>query len=325
MSVATLADRELLVIVGNGASEIAWMDGRDEGVTASEVHAIASGSRKTWRRILDDKLNGSTFKGNKATRRGHERESYILAEARILDGVVTLAASGALFGNHDNPLHRATPDGLGIHAQLGEFGAEVKSHHADWVDTGIPADHYDQMQWGIHVTGLDWWLYAWEVDGTDGIQHHWVARDDKRIAQLVAQADAFIAWRKAGAPEIDDIPDEVDDALAEYARGLELEAEGKRLKSAARKQIDEFAAAQASAPGDPLRRNGSRAQLFFEPKPDTIELDEEAWATAEPETYAEVVAARERIAAQCTAARALYARTKPTAPTFRVTANGGAA
>ena len=49
MSVVTLADRELLVIVENGASEIAWMDGRDEGVTASEIHAIASGSRtRLW-------------------------------------------------------------------------------------------------------------------------------------------------------------------------------------------------------------------------------------------------------------------------------------
>lgn len=47
MTVVTLADRELLVIVEDGAPELAWLDGRDEGVTASEVHAIASGSRKT--------------------------------------------------------------------------------------------------------------------------------------------------------------------------------------------------------------------------------------------------------------------------------------
>lgn len=325
MTVATLADRELLVIVEDGASELVWMDARDEGVTASEIHDIAAGSRKTWRRILDAKLNGSTFKGNAATKRGHERESYILAEARILEGVVTLASSGALFGSHHNALHRATPDGLGIHAQLGEFGAEVKSHHADWTFDDIPADHFDQMQWGMHVTGLDWWLYAWEVDGQPGIQHHWVARDDKRITQLIAQADAFIEWRAAGAPEIDDIPDDVDDALADYARGLALEAEGKRLKAAARSAIDEFAAAQTSAPGDPLRRNGSRAQLFFEPKPDTLTLDEDAWAAAEPGTYAEWVAARAAAAAQEAAALALYTRAKPTAPTFRVTANGGAA
>ena len=74
----TLADRELLVIVENGASEQEWHDGRDEGVTASEIHAIASGSMKTRRRILDAKLNGSTFKGNAHTARGHEREQAIL-------------------------------------------------------------------------------------------------------------------------------------------------------------------------------------------------------------------------------------------------------
>lgn len=235
---------------------------------------------------------------------------------------MTLASSGALFGNREQPLHRATPDGLGIHAGLGEFGVEAKSHHADWDSSDIPVDHADQMQWGMHVTGLSWWLYVWEVDGVLGIQNRWVPRDDTRIGQLVAQADAFIAWRAAGAPEIDDIPDDVDDALADYARGLALEAQGKTLKTEARKRIDEFTAVEESAPGAPLRRNGSRAQLFFEPKPATVELDEDAWAEAEPESYAEWYAARERVAEQRVAAVAVYGRSKPSAPTFRVTANG---
>lgn len=324
MSALTLADRELLVIVENGASEEEWQDGRADGVTASEIHAIASGSRKTWRRLLDDKLNGSTFKGNAHTKRGHARESYILAEARILDGVVTLAGNGALIGCPENPLHRATPDGFGIHAQLGEFGAEVKNHHEGWDSDEIPAAHLDQIQWGMHVAGLSWWLYAWAVEGVDGIQHHWVARDDKRIAQLGAQADAFLEWRAAGAPEIDDIPDDVDDALAEYARGLALEAEGKKLKAAARAAIDDFAAAQPASAGDPLRRTGSRAQLFFEPKPDAVVLDEDAWAAAEPETHAEWRRMQTAIAETSAAATKLYRTTRPVAPTFRVTANGAA-
>lgn len=324
MSPLTVADRELLVIVENGAPEEEWHDGRDEGVTASEIHDIAAGSRKTWRRILDGKLNGSTFKGNAATQRGHAREPYILAEARILDGVVTLGGNGALIGNHDHPLHRATPDGFGIHEQLGEFGAEVKSHHAEWENAGIPADHMDQMQWGMHVTGLSWWLYAWEIEGVDGIRHEWVPRDDQRISQLAAQADAFLEWRAAGAPEIDDIPDDVDDALADYARGLALEADGKRLKTAARAAIDAFATAQASEPGYPVRRTGSRAQLFFEPKPDVVILDEDAWATAEPETHAEWKRMQTAIVETADVAIKLYRTTRPSAPTFRVTANGGA-
>lgn len=322
MSALTIADRELLVIVENGAPEQEWHDARDEGVTASEVHDIAAGSRKTWRRILDGKLNGSSFRGNAHTKRGHEREPYILAEARIIDGVVALASSGALLGSHEHPLHRATPDGFGIHTELGDFGVEVKNHHAEWDSTDIPAEHMDQMQWGMHVTGMSWWLYAWAVEGVDGIEHRWVPRDDKRIGQIVAQADAFLAWRAAGAPEIDDIPDDVDDAMATYARGLELEAEGARLKKLARPEIESWARVHAAA-GDPLRRQGSRAQVFFEPKPDARILDEDAWAAAEPELHAEWKRMQTAIVQTAEAALQLYSTTRPVAATFRI--SGGAA
>lgn len=322
MTTVTLEERGLHVIVEDGAPEDEWLDARSEGVTASEIRAIAHGSRKRWRSILDDKLNGSTFKGNAHTKRGHDREGDLIRQASLLDGVVVLARSGALFGNEDSDLHRATPDGLGIHEMLGHFGAEAKHHAEGWDRDDIPAEHMDQMQWGMHVLDVQWWLYVWAVDGTEGIRHEWVPRDDKRIGQLVAQADAFIAWRDAGAPEIDDIPDDVDDALAEYAHGLELAAEGERIKKAARPIIDAFTAQQKAAQGDPLRKTGSRASLFFEPKPDTLVLDEEAWEAAEPESYAEWQDLQQRVLDAASAARLLYSRPKPVAASFRVTPNG---
>lgn len=322
MNDATLEDQGLLVIVEDGAPEQEWMDARAEGVTASEIHAIAAGSRKTWRRILDDKLNGSTFHGNAHTARGHAREADLIAAAALLDCVVVLHGSGALFGSNENHLHRGTPDGLGIHDQFGHFIAEAKHHDTGYTQDRIPADHFDQVQWNMHVLDAGWALYVWGVEGVDGIEHEWVPRDDRRIAQLVAQADAFIAWREAGAPEVDDIPDDVDDAFADYARGLDLAAQGEKLKKAARPVIDEWRKTQRNAPGEPLRKQGSRASFFYEPKPDVLILDEEAWADAEPGTYAEVVEARARVAEQEAAALALYAKPKPVAGTFRVTPNG---
>jgi hypothetical protein len=322
VTAATLADRELLVIAEDSLGTEEGRAARDEGVTATDARKIASGSRKTWRGILDDKLNGSSFTGNAHTRRGHEREAIILAEARLLDGVVALAPSTALFGNWDHPLHRATPDGLGIHQHLGEFVAEVKSHDEGWDTDDIPPAHADQMQWAMHVTGFDWALYAWEVTGTPGIQHRWVSRDDNRIAQLVGQADAFLEWRAAGAPEIDDIPDDVDDALAEYEKGLALEAQGKTLKATARPILDEYAERMKAKPGEPLRKSGSRASLFFEPKPTVQVLDEEAWAAAEPALYAEWLDMKTRVAEAEAAAVVLYHQDKPVAGTFRVTPNG---
>ncbi len=323
MSAATLEERGLLVIVEDGAPEEEWHEGRDEGVTASQAHAIAAGSRKTWRRILDEKLNGSTFNGNAHTRRGHDHEDALIAAASHLDGVVVLAPSHALFGNHDAPLHRATPDGLGIHEELGQFGAEVKHHTEKWDRDDVPADHLDQCQWGMHVLGVDWWLYAWGIEGHDGLAgFRWIPRDDTRIGQLVAQADAFIEWRAAGAPEIDDIPDEVDDALAEYATALADAAAAEARKKAARQILDAWAATQPAAAGDPLRKSGSRASVFFEPKPAQVVLDETAWAEAEPDSYAEYLDAHTRLAEQASAAAVLYHREKPVAATFRVTPNG---
>jgi hypothetical protein len=309
-----------LVIVPDGAPEDEWQDGRAGGPTASKIHDIAFGSRKTWRRILDEMLNGSTFKGNEHTRRGHEWEPRIIAELSDLPGVVTVTPSSALYGNLENPKHRATPDALGLDAGGTQFGVEVKHHASNWTSTTIPVAHMDQMLWGMHVLGLDLWLYAWAVDGEDGIQHRWVVRDDDRIAFLVKQANTFIEWRAAGAPELDDIPDEVDDALTDYARGLALTSEGDALKKSARKVIDEYATT-AAVEGEPLRAGGSRAALFFQPKTVQV-LDEDAWAAAEPETYAEFASMRERVKATEIAAAQLYTKTKTTAPTFRVTRNG---
>lgn len=313
--------RPLLVIVPEGAPDEEWHDGRDEGVTASDIHTIANGSIKARRGILDAKLNGSTFRGNQHTKRGHELEPIIIAAAAQLDGVEALEGLHTLFGHPDHPLHRATPDGLGYNAVRGKFGAEVKRREkASTVD--VPADHYDQCQFGMWVTGLQWWLYAWKVEGEDGIHHRWIERDDDRIAVLARQADDFIAWRAAGAPSINGLPDDIDDALAEYARGLAIAAEGEALKKAARTVIDAWIAEQA--PTDVLRREGSRASLTFTPKTKTV-IDEEAWAADKPKMHALVIGLEARAEMIRRAAEQVYRKTVPATPGFRIAANGDAA
>ena len=332
MSTVEQEERGLLVIVGEDATEEEWHEGRDEGVTASEIHDIAQGSRKAHRSILDGKLNGSTFKGNAHTRAGHDAEAGMIAAVREIPGVVSAQLSRSLFGSWDNPLHRATPDGFGMSDELREpFGIEAKWHAAgwagaawagDWDQSAIPADHFDQMQWGMHVTGLDWWLYVVTVEGIDGIRHVWVPRNDRRIATLIREADAFIAWRECGAPEVDDLPDDVDDALAEYARALADAADAEARKKLARTTIDAYAAANMPDDGGPLRKSGSRASLFVQPKPDVEVLDELAWREAEPATYEEYVTTVARAELQRCAAQELYKTTKPVAGTFRVNPNG---
>jgi hypothetical protein len=311
-----------LVIVPDGAPEDEWLDGRAGGVTASEIHAIAHGSRKTWRRILDEKLNGSTFKGNAHTRRGHDAEARILAEVDEVPGIISVRRSSALYGNPENQKHRATPDAVAVDEGGTAFGVEVKDHEAGYTQTKIPAEHMDQMLWGMHVLGFDTWLYAWAVEG-ENTRFEWVERDETRIAYLVKQADSFIEWRAAGAPELDDIPEEVDDDLAVYSREQRAESAAKKAKDDAGTRLKQWAAALHD--GGPMRRGGTRAALFFEPKPAARVLDEKAWEAAEPDTYAEFVAARTALADQAAAATVLYGVEKPAAPTFRVTPNGATA
>ncbi|MFL2002274.1 hypothetical protein [Microbacterium sp. A1-JK] len=317
-----IADHEVLCIVPDNATEEEWHEGRSEGVTASEIHRIATGGIGTLDKILSDKLNGSTFKGNLHTQRGHDNEADLISAAeRAEAGVSFITRSTALFGNLKNPLHRATPDGIGVHLELGVFGAEAK-HHAEKKTGPIPADHFDQMQWGMHVLGVNWWLYVRGAEGSVDVETIWVARDDARIEQLIRQADRFIAWREAGAPKIDDLPEEIDDALADYYAAQQAESAARKAKEAAGARIKGWAADQTAELGDPLRRGGSRAQVYFEPKPDVEVLDETAWASAEPESYAAWLALSSRVAEAASAARVLYHRNKPVAPTFRVSSNG---
>lgn len=263
---------------------------RDAGVTASEIHDIAVGGRGTHRRILDGKLNGSLFHGNQHTRRGHEREPFLLAWA--CSHVALCAANTALFAHPDNDRIMATPDGLGVDDRGGEFGVEVKSHDHAWADrSDIPADHYDQMQLGMAVTGFRRWLYVWEVMGEDGTptldapRYRWVERDETRIGKLIKEANAFMAWRAAGAPVADDdLPADVDEALAIVADARAAMAPHKKAETAALETIRVYASEEADEHGK--KGSGSRAGFTFSITTTDV-LDEDAWERAEPNTYRE--------------------------------------
>jgi hypothetical protein len=326
MSVTEISeDRAPLVLVAQDAPREQWHNVRDEGVTASQIHEIANGGRGTWRRLHEEKLNGSKFRGNKHTRRGHEREFFLLDFADVY--IVPVKPNGALFGHPDNPRIMATPDALGVD-ELGPFGVEVKSHDHGWEVFGVPAEHYDQMQLGMYVLELTRWLYVWEVMGEDGEptlddpRHLWVPRDEKRIARLVAEAEEFLAWRDAGAPAFDDLPEDVDDALADYARGLALGRQAEALKKTAKPVVEQYV--QSLPPADAaVRLSGSRADLYFTSEPSTG-LDEAAWAEKEPTSFAEVRDMEDRVAAQRAAAALLYRKDTRT-PGIRITGRKDAA
>lgn len=283
----------------------AWMEARSGRVTASRITGIANGGRSTWQRILADMLNGSTFKGTASTRRGNVREAFLIDYAReFIDQDID--PNGLLFVHPENDRIGATPDGT-----ASTFGVEVKSHDFGWDRDDVPAEHFDQMQLGMYVTGYDRWLYVWEVMGEDGEptlddpHYLWVERDERRIAFLVREAQRFLAWWDAGAPATDDIPDELDDALAAWADARARKKDAEIDEKAAEKVIRDHIAATSGAEDDGLKRAGRAAQFVYAVSEKEV-LDVDAWAAAEPDTVADFGALKTRVEEAAAAAAALY-------------------
>lgn len=273
-----------------------WLEARASRVTASQAHEIATGGRATWLRILADKLNGSTFKGTASTRRGSLREAFLLDYLReFVDP--TIDGNARLFVHPDNDRIGATPDGLGGALKQGAFGVEVKSHDYGWEREDVPAEHYDQMQIGMYVLNATRWLYGWEVMGEDGEptledpRYLWIARDEHRIAFLVRELERFLAWWDAGAPATDDLPAELDDALARWADARDRKKVAEADEKAAEAIIRKHIAATPGAEDDGLKLAGRAAQLVYTVKEAEV-LDPEAWAEAEPESFAQWEAAK---------------------------------
>lgn len=303
------------IVVPGDAPRAVWMLERGEGVTASEVWEIARGGIKTWRRILEAKMNGSRFTGNKSTRAGHAREDALLDEAAEQMHVV--APNSALWAAADNDLHRATPDGIGRNSDGSLVVVEVKSHEFGWENDGIPVDHYAQMQWQMRVLAAASGLYGWEVRDEDDMPPaagaHWVdvLRDEEMIAYLVDRANAFIAWRDAGCPDVDDLPDDVEAARAEWVpvkRKLDEATRAEKTANAAlKKAIAKMPhAARFGAVG--MGADGGFQALVSE----TVSIDETAWRESAPEAHARAQELRVELALIETAAKRAYPKVRRT-------------
>lgn len=311
---------EARIVVPEDAPRTVWMLERGEGVTASDVWRIARAGIKARRTIAEQKMNGSTFRGNKATNAGHAREAALLDEAA--ERLASLTPNGALWGSVENDLHRATPDAIGIDPDGALVVVEVKSHEHGWKSDEIPIEHLAQMQWQIHVLGAEYALYGYEVRDendmppVDGATWIPVERDAEMIEWLIDRADDFIAWRDSGCPDVDDLPDDVTDAVAEWAplkRALDTAAAAEKAANAKVK------AATATLPG--AKRFGAVGMTphggFQVSVTESVSIDEEAWKAAAPEVHAHVEALRVELAVLEASALKYFPRVTRKAPALR--------
>ena len=198
------------IILNDGTDRESWLEARRHVITATEVATLAHAGAAGRATLLAEKLGkGRHFGGNAYTEHGNAREGFILNWVHSEFGITP---SAALIAAVDNPTYAATPDGLGPDA-----GAEGKTTSKPWPErSDVPARYMDQCQWGMRVSGLPRWLFAWE-EHENFIPTHmepkwfWIDRDDDRIAELEVLADSFLA--EVAAPYQ---PTKYDDLIALY-------------------------------------------------------------------------------------------------------------
>lgn len=321
MTPQIIAEAVTAVRVASQDNETEWLDARAEGATASEVPKL---SPATWSGILAEKLNGSTFGGTAHTRRGHDREPEILTD---LEWVTEskIIPNRHVWASNRNRRHLATPDGFQILADGRVRGVEVKSHEHGWKmpKRVIPSDHYDQMQFGMAVLGLDEWLYGWEIMGEGGAtpaedpQYRVVERDQGRIDELMAAADAFLAWIDAGAP-VEEISAELEAAKVTMIAAERVAKAAEAAKAAARAEFSKLLEAEFPDATKTGWKHGDDSTVILARPARKVTIDETAWAAAEPTGFAEFDATRSAVNETEESALKLYPRVTFAKPALRI-------
>lgn len=228
----------MIRLASRSEDEESWFQARRDGFTASDANAVLTPSGR--RRIVREKVTGerADLSRSQAVRWGKAREAAVMI---WVGDHFDIPANDAVWAG-ENSLHRATPDGLLVEDGRAVAGAEVKcSGHA--MD---PGEYLSQIQWQMHVFGLDRWLLVWEQhDGNypdptplGAPTWVWIERDQDLIDQLIREADSLLAEVATSSPAdleptILDEADEIAYYAGEVLAGRDVEGMGKADKEAA--------------------------------------------------------------------------------------------
>lgn len=178
------------VIVDDGADERKWLEARRSGISASMIpKAMTPAGRAAFvAEFLCPPEDQAWFDGYRE--HGKRRESEFLGQW-IADNF-GMRHNRALFAHSEHPRHLATPDGVG---EAGQGLYELKTSTKPMPRT-VPRNYRDQMQFQMWVMEEDRVLLVWEQHEdfrpVSLPEWRWVERDDARIAELVAVADALL-------------------------------------------------------------------------------------------------------------------------------------
>ena len=184
-----------------------WLDARTHGITATDIVKIVGASKygsaidvyadKIGEPLTDDELG-------EAGEWGQELEDYVARRWAERRGV-TVRRVG-LLAHQDDPALLASLDRLVHGCDLGRCGAEIKTRSA-WVaaswDDGIPESVDLQVQYQLHVSGLDH-MHVAALIGGQRLVEHTIYPNPQRIERLVRAAHLVWDAVVAGTPPVID-------------------------------------------------------------------------------------------------------------------------
>ena len=233
-----------------------WLRQRRSVVTATDVAKIKTGSDKAFASLWREKRTPSTFRGNRFTQHGKDREP-VIADMLTKDRP-WLHPNKSLLVSEDDARFGATPDMLSDDGLvLGEIKTRKVSDDKDeWVswadvcaDKNTGRKYQAQVQWQLFVTGAERCVFAVEHwSDEDGwadlrpLRVFDVERDEALIAELRDVAERFLEYDPPQVERGDDTDFEV---MATAQRLGELEDEIRRVRAKLRVLEGDRAAAQS--------------------------------------------------------------------------------
>jgi hypothetical protein len=280
---STIYERAL---ADKNVDEVSWLHARRTGVTATEVRDLAK-SKNGWSNLAASKRSGERdFFGNKFTEWGLEREPFLVETMLKPEGFF---GSDVLYHAEENKRHLATPDALYLSDGIVLVG-EIKTSKHD-VSPGseafVKAGYYDQIQFQMYVIGDDCMecLYVWEQheDFTPlPAQKEWIKRDQKRIEELVAVADEFLAFLDSDAEQDD--PADYEELVNKYITARASRDKYVEIMA----ELDELIRSRIGD-RDSFSIETSSAKLSLStPKP-TERFDSAAFKSAQPDLFKQFV------------------------------------
>lgn len=290
-------------LVDDGTDRAAWLAARTGGVSATDAARIMTGSAQGWASLRREKQTGSSWGGNAATRHGRDREPVIAAYGLERFG---LQPSTALIGRWGHEGDLATPDALsqpqvtglgipelsglmrGVEYHVAAFG-EYKTTVKDWATRDdIPARYYWQIVWQFLVTGADRCYFIFEAH-ENGVPVHMEPRvftfDRVEVLEDIDRAVERVAeWRAAGDEDAP-LPEALlplDGMLSAYQAAKE-DAEAAQARADERlAAIRELVAAHQAETGEPVRFEGSDANLTLSAAGTRSSFDQKGFAARYP-------------------------------------------